>query len=82
MKLQKQKEYYQTATSESTPEMMTFKSEVESIVFNNYLPPTNVFEGMTFGSGDMREFKNCKKCPPLLETTKAGETPKEEDIIP
>ena len=80
--MQRQKEYYESATRESTPELITFKTEVESIVFNNYFPPSNVFEGMTFGGGDMREFKVCKKCPPLLETTKAGETPKEEEVIP
>ncbi len=49
------------------PDLMRFKSDVESIVFNNYFPPTNIFEGMVYGDGDQRHFKVCQKCPPLLD---------------
>jgi hypothetical protein len=34
--------------------MVRFKTEAESIIYNNYFTPNNVFEGMSFGGGDPR----------------------------
>jgi hypothetical protein len=39
--------------------MIKFGSEVQSIVFNNYFAPNNVFEGMSLGGEDQRQFKIC-----------------------
>jgi hypothetical protein len=63
--------------------MMNFKTDVESIIFHNYFVPNNIFEGRSFGGGDPRQFKACKKCPTVKETTvvkKDGESPGEVEI--
>jgi len=37
--------------------MVKFTNDVESIVYQNYFLPNNIFEGMSFGGGDPREFR-------------------------
>ena len=68
MEQQKEQEARAAQTGQEVS-MMNFKTDVESIMFHNYFVPNNIFEGRSFGGGDPRQFKVCKKCPPVKETT-------------